>query len=407
MKNKPTVLDLFLHNHVIGTLTRLPDDRNIFSFNEEYLHDPMRPTLSLSFNTHMGNIVTRVRPTRTRLQPFFANLLPEGFMRSYLAAHANVHPHREFFLLAALGNDLPGAVRVGQLAPVSGSSLEKANGENRLSPYAMHFSLTGLQLKFSGIWDHKDRLTIPLKGTGGSWIIKLPSPTFKGVPENEYAMMELARQIGINVPKTALVQLDQIKGIPNDIERFGSVAFVIERFDRSEHGDAIHMEDFAQIFNLYPDRKYDTASYGNIAKVLWSEIGEHALTEFIRRLVFNILIGNGDMHLKNWSLIYPDKMHPQLAPAYDYVSTISYLSADKLALSIVGIKSFQGVTLETFEKFAAQLHLPKKPILDTVQDTVDRFSYVWKNSGTLPVEERVSDAISLHLATLPLWGLHT
>ena len=73
-------------------------------------------------------------------------------------------------------------------------------------------------------------------------------------------MMELARQIGINVPKTALVELDQIHGIPADIERFGTYAFVIERFDRRENGEALHIEDFAQIFSVYPERKYSAAS---------------------------------------------------------------------------------------------------------------------------------------------------
>ncbi len=403
MKNKLSVLDLFLHNEAIGTLTRLPDDRNIFSFNEEYIHNPRRATLSLSFKDDLGNLITQVKTTRTRLQPFFANVLPEGFMRSYLAAHANVHPDREFFLLAALGNDLPGAIRTGQLAFITTSLKEKT--EEYVLRNALHFSLTGLQLKFSATWKNKDRLTIPLKGTGGNWIIKLPSPTFMGVPQNEYSMMDLARQIGINVPKTALVKLDQINGIPSDIERFGSSAFVIERFDRSANGEVIHIEDFAQIFAIYPERKYSAASYGNIAEVIWAEVGENGLAEFIRRLVFNILIGNGDMHLKNWSLIYLDKINPQLAPAYDYVSTVPYLSADTLALNFMGIKNFQAITLESFEKFAAQSRLPKKLVIDTAVDTVNRFARVWQSAGTLPIEDKVAEAIAIHLKTLPLWHL--
>jgi serine/threonine-protein kinase HipA len=56
------------------------------------------------------------------------------------------------------------------------------------------------------------------------------------------------------------------------------------------------------------ERKYERASYRNIAEVLWAETGEAGIVEFIRRLVFNALIGNADMHLKNWSLIYPDRL---------------------------------------------------------------------------------------------------
>ena len=57
--------------------------------------------------------------------------------------------------------------------------------------------------------------------------------------------------------------------------------------------------------------------------------------EFLRRFVFNALIGNADMHLKNWSLIYPDRRAAMLAPAYDFVSTIAYLPDDRLALTFV------------------------------------------------------------------------
>jgi HipA-like protein len=69
-------------------------------------------TLSLSFKDALGSLITDVRPTQTRLPVFFANLLPEGTMRDYLAARASVKPEREFFLLAALGRDLPGALEI-------------------------------------------------------------------------------------------------------------------------------------------------------------------------------------------------------------------------------------------------------------------------------------------------------
>lgn len=82
------------------------------------------------------------------------------------------------------------------------------------------------------------------------------------------------------------------------------------------------MEDFAQVFGLFPENKYKSASYANIARVLWAETGERATYEFIRRLTFSVLIGNADMHLKlkNWSLLYPDTRTPVLSPAYDFVS---------------------------------------------------------------------------------------
>src|ERR1700727_2755658 len=107
-----SVLDDRLHGQFIGTLTRLPGDNNFFAFTEDYINDPERPTLSLSFKDGFGQLLTEFKPTRTRLPPFFANLLPEGAMRDYLAKRAHVNPAREFFLAWGLGRDLPGALEI-------------------------------------------------------------------------------------------------------------------------------------------------------------------------------------------------------------------------------------------------------------------------------------------------------
>src|SRR5699024_2118034 len=93
-------------------LTHVGGDRTLFAFNDAYIEDPNRATLSLSFKDTFGQLLTDFRPYRSKLMPFFSNLLPEGHLRRYLATAANVHPEREFFLLQALGRDLPGAITV-------------------------------------------------------------------------------------------------------------------------------------------------------------------------------------------------------------------------------------------------------------------------------------------------------
>ena len=202
-----------------------------------------------------------------------------------------------------------------------------------------------MQLKFSAIFDEQANkgLTIPAKGVGGSWIVKLPSTRFEGVPENEYAMLSLARQIGIDVPEIMLIDVDTIEGLPNGIGDLKGQAFAISRFDRTPDGP-VHTEDFAQVFGVYPNDKYKKASYRNIATVLAAETGEAGVAEFIRRLTFCTLTGNADMHLKNWSLIYPDKRNPALSPAYDFVSTIPYIEDDEMALKFARTKRFDGFT---------------------------------------------------------------
>lgn len=113
-----------------------------------------RPTLSLSFQDELGELITKVQATQTRVPPFFANLLPEGPLREYLAERAGVHPDREFFLLWVLGRDLPGAITIRPADEPSslpradaGSGVEMSGTPSQ----ALHFSLAGVQLKFSAI----------------------------------------------------------------------------------------------------------------------------------------------------------------------------------------------------------------------------------------------------------------
>jgi serine/threonine-protein kinase HipA len=134
----------------------------------------------------------------------------------------------------------------------------------------MRFSLAGVQLKFSAVQQANGGLTIPATGKGGSWIVKLPSSRFDAVPENEYSMMELARMLGMDVPETQLLPINQIANIPAGIGKYGDSAFVIKRFDRVD-GQAIHIEDFAQVFGVYPQDKYKKASMRNIAQVIGIE----------------------------------------------------------------------------------------------------------------------------------------
>ncbi len=404
MKPDIRVLKVLLHNLQIGSLMRLPGDKNLFTFDPDYIQNPFRPTLSLSFKDSMGRLITDIKTTQTRLPPFFANLLPEGPLREYLAARANVNPQHEFALLSTLGQDLPGAITIQPMDNTEFEQLSFKIDTAKKNEHPLQFSLAGIQLKFSATQKDNQGLTIPVNGVGGGWIIKLPHTIFQGVPENEYSMMELARRTGIDVPETLLLPMREVKGLPKGFDRLGENAFAIKRFDRAENGDKIHIEDFAQIFGVYPEKKYKNASYRNLAEVIRNEIGEPGIVEFIKRFVFNALIGNGDMHLKNWSLIYKENNKLSLAPAYDFASTILYLPEDRLALNFVDNKDFSSLTLDQFKRFAAKALLPEHLILNTVEETVQSFSEAWKTAKDLPLKGDVHNAILKHLKSVPLWN---
>lgn len=403
MNPRIKTLRVYLYHRSVGTLTCLPGDRHVFAFDPDYLENPFRPILSLSFKDTEGNILSEGKITRRRLPPFFANLLPEGLLREYLANRAGIDPEREFTLLQILGQDLPGALRIEAEDDFPFFTEDRLATREKKKENSLRFSLAGIQLKFSALERADHGFAIPGNGVGGDWIIKLPHSRFPYVPENEYSMMELARWIGIDVPKTELIPLSQLKGIPKELLALGQTAFAIKRFDRTERGELIHIEDFAQVFDVYPEQKYANASYRNIAEVIWKEVGEVGILEFVRRFVFNALIGNGDMHLKNWSLIYRDPRQPQLAPAYDFVSTILYLPEDRLALNFVDSKDFSSLTIEQFNRFLAKAKLERRLVLDTVQETVESFSEAWKKNADLPLREDLKKAIDQHLKTIPFY----
>lgn len=402
--SKITLLDVLIDDTQVGTITHIPGDQTLFAFNERYIENEGRPTLSLSYKDPYGGLVTESRPYQTRLPPFFSNLLPEGALRHYLAARAGVKDMREFPLLGVLGRDLPGNVTVRPAQSDGWPDGEEAEPDAPREN-AMRFSLAGVQLKFSAVMEASGGLTIPATGTGGDWIIKLPSATYSGVPENEFSMLELARSIGIDVPETKLIAVDQIDGLPKNVDRVGANALAIKRFDRGEGGRRIHIEDFAQIFGVYPERKYERASYRNIADVIGSEMGAQAVAEFVKRLTFNILIGNADMHLKNWSLIYLNGRTPALAPAYDYVATIAYIEDNSMALSLAGggSKKFDEIDLDAFARFAQKARASEKLVLETVKRTREAFDEAWATERAhLPQSKNVSRAIEGHLGELAI-----
>ncbi len=409
-----SVLNILLHGEHIGALTNVGYDRSLFSFNKSYIENATRPTLGLRFKDSFGELITEFKPTQTALIPYFSNLLPEGHLRDYLSGRAGVKSEREFFLLWALGMDLPGAITVtpdkdeawpsdldDRSEEIDGDIDKSLNG-------ALRFSLAGVQLKFSAISEASGGLTIPAKGMGGSWIVKLPSARFAGVPENEYSMMELARLVGMDVPSINLIDINDVGNLPTGIGEMQGQAFVIKRFDRLEDGNLVHIEDFAQIFDIYPKDKYKKANSANIAQVISAESDEKDIAELIRRLVFNTLIGNADMHLKNWSLIYPDRRSARLSPAYDFVSTIPYIEDEKVedekaALKFSRTKRFDEFTFDELKHLAARASLPEKIVLDTAIETVALFHEHWqKEKANLPLYSNVVEAIDKHIAKVPI-----
>lgn len=404
MSNAST-LNILLHGETIGTITHVGGDRTLFAFTKPYIENTRRSVLSLGFKEDRGELITEFAPTQTRLLAWFSNLLPEGQLRTYLAERAGVSEAREFFLLWALGRDLPGAITAepaeGDPWPVREKDADVRRA-TRLRAGALRFSLAGVQMKFSAIEGARGGLTIPVSGEGGDWIVKLPSREFEGVPENEFSMMTLAGKIGMDVPPVRLVDMFAVENLPDGANVRGNLALAVQRFDRLARGP-VHIEDFAQVFGVYPEEKYKKATMRRIAGVIGAEAQPADIAEFVRRVVFNALIGNADMHLKNWSLIYPDKRSAALAPAYDFLATTPYIKDEKAALKFSRTARYDELTFDELAHLAAKARLPEKLVLDTAKETVALFHQHWQaDVRNLPIAADVIAAVEHQLRIIPL-----
>jgi len=346
-----------------------------FRLLDSYRERADRPVLGQAFE----DAPRKVWRHQMRVPPWFANLLPEGELRGYLAERLGVSAVRDAPLLAAVGADLPGAVTVEptdtELLPSDDVPESVAPSRGDDDEAGVRFSVAGYQLKFSMVRPVTGKgLTLPGRGELGGWLVKLPSGAFPDVPRNEWVMMRWAAQAGLDVPAVDLVDVADLDLPPGVGVLPEPQAYIVKRFDRDGSGGRVHIEDLNQVLGQWPQDKYANASYESLATVLYGVIGStEDMLEYIRRLVFLVASGNEDAHLKNWSLIYPDGRRARLAPAYDLVSTVTYRGLTRgLGLKLAGSRRFEDVTRESFLPVARRLDLDPAAVLAVVDDTRDR-----------------------------------
>ena len=371
---------VWLHDRRVGLIHRRGDHTR-FDLDRSYRFDPDRPVLGLRFEEDLS----ATHAAALRLTPWFSNLLPEGPLREWIAADRGVSPAREMELLAQVGHDLPGAVRVlpAEEAPHRPGWPKAAvsvppESDDRVPGW--RFSLAGVALKFSML-STDDRLTLPAYGEGGDWIVKLPDHRHHDVPRNEFTMMSLAAAVGIEIPPIRIVHRDQIDGMPPRVwPGTEEWAYAVRRFDRDTDRRPVHIEDLAQVRNFYAEDKY-RGSYETVAALVYRGGDVEALREFARRLVFSVLISNGDAHLKNWSLIYRHPQVPTLSPAYDLVSTAPYRQTsdgpETLALKFGGSRRFDTVSLAGFDRLQRRLGATDAELPAVAAHVVDQVESQW------------------------------
>ena len=251
--------------------------------------------------------------------------------------------------------------RDAPILPYDFSELQKLAKEAVLQS----ITVPGVQAKLSLGWikkeiegDHKGRLTL-MNALDGQYILKPQNIKYPQMPENEHLSMKLAELFEISVVPSCLIRL-----------KSGEPCYLTRRIDRV-NGSKKHMIDFLQILEL--EDKYK-GTMERLGKKI-GELSENSLLDklrFFELAVFNYVIGNNDMHLKNFSLFLSD-IGWVLSPAYDLLNVKLVLPQDEedAALLLGGKKdSFSKVT---FDRFAKILGLNKKQI-EVVYTRLDKWT---------------------------------
>ena len=211
-------------------------------------------------------------------------------------------------------------------------------------------SLTGVQPKLSlHLAEHEGTSRLTIVGLWGKFIMKPQSESYPQLPEVEDVTMHLA-------------QIAKIDVVPHTLMRMAdnSLCYITRRIDRMANGSKIAMEDMCQLSERQTEHKYKS-SYEMIGKTIlrYSSVPKLDLTNFMETLLFSWIVGNNDMHLKNFSLFSPIEGKPRLTPAYDLLNAaiINPLDKEELALTLNGKKT--NIKAQDFIKTASTLGLPE------------------------------------------------
>lgn len=363
-----------LRDVVVGTIERFEDDldTHTFSWDTGYLLHPTRPILGQYMEDRLRGTVTT-----HGLTPWFEHLLPQGPLRDAVGKDAGLDPVDKLGLLAWLGADLPGAVEVD----VVRSLRRRPRAPLQHAPPTARYktSIAGAQWKLSLTGMGKG-FALPVRGGEGEVIAKFHAEAHPDIVRVEHATMRWAGLCGIDVPAHRVVHCDEIAGLPEDVPRGSGDVYVIDRFDRGPTG-RVHAEDFGQILDRPPGMPGQyTGSYEEIAAVI-AALCPGDEREYLRRVVFCCVAGNGDAHLKNWALRYADGRHARLSPAYDIVPTVLYRWEDDLALSLGGVRRFRELSPARFAGLADALGLPRDDVKRWLREDAARALDNWGSGG--------------------------
>jgi serine/threonine-protein kinase HipA len=390
-------LEVYFYHYEVGRLESLPHGEFRFAYHPDW------------------DIELSGLPLRTEgpayesadLPAFFDNLLPEGWSEEKLRAVHKIDREDAFGLLRTTPQYLsnmtlrPAGTRstTGVLDclktrfsdvsddPAEVISIVETIGEDPETRRLWEelrkrgaTRLSGVQAKLPvHLEEREGRLEVDL-GTldkTTTHILKLPSPVYAGLVENEWATMELARRVGLDVASVRRVKFQEGSKLKGP-------GLLVERFDILRSLEGVEplplLEDGASLLGLSRTDKYKTSLEKVTLALRDRGLGAEGLGRFLDHVSFSWLVGNGDLHAKNLSVLHeiqpgrfgspPSAVGVRYSPLYDLVNTRILVPGDLFALPVNGKEN--NLRLGDFQKLAARWGLSRNASGERVTDLADR-----------------------------------
>lgn len=367
------VLNVWLSGEQLGEVEQLRTGGSRLRFSSEAVSRWGLGTRLLSYSLPLTNR----RVESEALDDYLDNLLPEGAIRAQLEQRYRVRPGDAFGLLRHLGGECAGAVQLiagdqppsGHLVALNQDEVARIVAElpTVAAPPGedVGASLGGIQGKVL-LTRTPNGWAWPAAGALSTHIIKPePNDPQAPIPEiiiYEHWTLQLAAAVGIRAARSELT-------------RFGDrLALVVERYDRMD-GRRLHQEDFAQALAIRPGAKYEpdnepTSRLASIATGPGAESADPAAfrRQLLRLVTFNLLVGNGDAHAKNYSMLIEEGLF-SLAPAYD-LAPVFYLNDryNNFGMRVGGQRNLKHLTIEHLTAEACSWGLRTATVRTVISD---------------------------------------
>ena len=366
-------LKVYLNGIQVARLTDV-DGAMSLAYDPNYAADSRNEPLS-------HTLPLRAEPYgHQEVEPFLSGLLPDDIIRTRLGRILQIPRENTFAFLKAIGGECAGAIAFfaeGEVPAVAeGRFRRQSDGaagaildslERKpldIGEDGFRISGAGAQDKLIACWKG-GAVELPIDGTPSTHIIKPAIRDYPDSVENECFSMKLAEACGLNCAKCRIAVIG------------GKRRYVCERYDRMEVDGVVrrlHQEDFCQLLRVDPARKYEALGGPGLADAM-RLMREMSLTaadtlEFLRRIVFTFLVGNGDAHGKNFSVLYRGRK-VALSPMYDVMSTTIYPEvAQRMAMKIDGEYAFKWITRGKFLRQAEMSGIAPR----TMEREIDRMA---------------------------------